>query len=278
MTQDIATLQKVATAAIEFLVRYSFQIIGAFIVLMVGIYVARWSGAMVVKLCRKRNLDPTISQFLGSLIRFVLLAFVFIIALGQFGISIAPFIAALGAMVFGASFAIQGPLSNYGAGLVIILTRPFMVGDTVSVQGVSGVVEEISLSTTILSAEDGEKITIPNKHVIGEIVVNSFEHKVVETVVGIAYESDVHRALEAVRTALAQFPQIAADPEPQVGIQDFGDSAVNVGLRYWVPTRTYHQTLFAVNLAVFDKLAEAGIKIPYPQREVSIRKGTFETV
>jgi small conductance mechanosensitive channel len=97
--------------------------------------------------------------------------------MGKFGISIAPFIAALGALAFGASFALQGPLSNYGAGLMIIIARPFVVGDTITVKNVSGIVEEVTLATTILTTEDGEKITIPNKHIVGEILNNSFANR-----------------------------------------------------------------------------------------------------
>jgi small conductance mechanosensitive channel len=182
------------------------------------------------------------------------LVFVFIITMGQFGISIAPFIAALGALAFGASFAVQGPLSNYGAGLVIILSRPFVVGNTVTVKGVS----------------DGEKITIPNKHIVGEILVNSFANRVVETTVGISYHDPPQRAIEVIRETLGKFPQISSEPAPQIGIQEFADSAINIGLRYWVPTKEYHQTLYRINLAIHGALAEAAITIPFPQRDVHL--------
>ncbi len=141
-----------------------------------------------------------------------------IIAIGKFGISIAPVIAALGALVFGSSFALQGPLFNYGAGLTIILSRPFVVGNTIMVQGVSGVVEEIRLAATVLTNEDGEKITIPNKHVVGEIIHNSFANKIAEVSIGISYADEPQLAIDTISRTLA-------------GIESFGDSSVNLGIR-----------------------------------------------
>lgn len=272
MELDISTLQKLSDAAIEFIVKYSFQILGAIIILIVGFSVARWLSKWIVRLCTKKNLDITLSNFFGNVVKVLVLTFVIIISMGQFGISIAPFIAALGAAALGASFAIQGPLSNYGAGLVIILSRPFVVGNTITVKDVSGVVEEISLGMTILVTADGERITIPNKHIVGEILVNSFADKIVETSVGISYGDDPGKAIEVIKETLQQFPQISSEHPPQVGIQEFADSAINIGLRYWVPTREYFQTIYKVNLSVFEALAAAGITIPFPQRDVHIRE------
>jgi small conductance mechanosensitive channel len=270
MNIEMETIEKLLDAALQFIVQYSFQILGALIILVIGIYAARWLSKSVVRVCERKNLDVTLGKFLGNVVKVLVLVFVFIITMGQFGISIAPFIAALGALAFGASFAVQGPLSNYGAGLVIILSRPFVVGNTVTVKGVSGVVDEISLSTTILFTEDGEEITIPNKHIVGEILVNSFANRVVETTVGISYHDPPQRAIEVIRETLGKFPQISSEPAPQIGIQEFADSAINIGLRYWVPTKEYHQTLYRINLAIHGALAEAAITIPFPQRDVHL--------
>ncbi|MBE9545463.1 MAG: mechanosensitive ion channel family protein, partial [Proteobacteria bacterium] len=166
--------------------------------------------------------------------------------------------------------AIQGPLSNYGAGLTIILTRPFVVGNTITVAGVSGVVEEVKLACTILTNEDGVKITIPNKHIVGEVLHNSRENKIVESVIGISYDSDPEKAVEQVRQILEKFEEVQQTPRPQVGIQEFADSSINIGYRYWVPTAKYFQVSYEVNSAVYKALQEAGINIPFPQRDVHI--------
>ncbi len=272
--QEIAALQQVTTLIVNFLVDYSFQIVGAILILIIGGKVAAWLGAMVTRVCERRKLDLTLARFLGNATKILVLVFVGIAAIGKFGISIAPFVAALGALALGGSFAIQGPLSNYGAGLAIILSRPFVVGNTITVSGVSGVVEEIRLAATILSTEDGEVITIPNKQIVGEILRNSHANKVVETSVGIAYGDDPQRAVAVVEAALAEIPEVCREPKPQVGIQSFGESAIILGLRYWVPTRRYFETLYRANLAVHEALRRAGITIPFPQREVRLRGET----
>jgi len=177
-------------------------------------------------------------------------------------------IAALGGLAVGASFAVQGPVSNYGAGLVIILTRMFKVGDTITIQGCSGLVEEISLASTILRAEDGEEIVIPNRHVVGEIHRNSRANRVIEGRVGIAYGSDPEHAISVLGEALGNVESVSNDPPPQIGIAQFGDSSIDVDYRIWVPTDRYFEILHAANLAVWNALKEADIAIPFPQREV----------
>ena len=270
MQEQISAAQKLINTLIEFSVNYSFQVFGAIIILIVGFVLAKWVASLVLKLCGARKLDVTLSRFLASMIKIVVIAFAVIIALGKFGITIAPFIAMIGAAAFGATYAIQGPLSNYGAGISIILGRPFVLGDTITVVGVSGVVEDVSLSRTLLGTEDGVKITIPNKHIVGEILHNSKANCVADGLIGIGYDSDPEKAIETIQKTLRQFSEVVSMPTPQIGIKDFGDSAVNISFRYWAPTIKYAQITAAVNLAVYKALQTADIKIPFPQREVRI--------
>ncbi len=270
MEEQITTAQKLINTLIEFFVNYSFQVIGAIIILFVGIILANWMCSIVLTLNAKRKTDIALSRFLAGMVKVLILTFAVIIALGKFGITIAPFIAMIGAAAFGATYAIQGPLSNYGAGLSIILGRSFGIGDTISVAGVSGVVEDIKLANTVLVTEDGIKITIPNKHVVGEILQNSKGNKVAEGVIGIAYDSDPERAIKVIKDTLLEFGEVQKDPIFQVGIQGFGDSAVNLAYRYWVPTIKFFQISSAVNLAILKGIQDAGISIPFPQREIRI--------
>lgn len=269
---ELATVQKIVDVVVEFCIQYSFQIVGALIILIIGLKLSGWLARLVLRVCAKRNIDITLSKFLASSVKLLVIIFVVIIAIGKFGISIAPFIAALGALAFGSSFAISGPLSNYGAGLTLILTRPFVVGNTIKVQGVSGVVDEIRLGATLLETEDGEQITIPNKHIVGEILVNSFENRIIETSVGISYGDAPERAIEILRQVLAEFDEVVKDPAPQIGIEEFADSSINIGLRYWVPTQKYFHLRYQVNLAIHKALADAQISIPFPQRDVHLVK------
>ncbi len=270
MTEQITTAQKLINTLIEFFVNYSFQVIGAIIILFVGFILANWMSSIVLTLNAKRKTDIALSRFLAGAVKILVLIFAIIIALGKFGITIAPFVAAIGAAAFGATYAIQGPLSNYGAGLSIILGRTFGIGDTISVVGVSGVVEDIKLANTVLVTEDGIKITIPNKHVVGEILQNSKGNRMAEGVIGIAYDSDPDRAIKVIKDTLLEFNEVQKNPASQVGIQGFGDSAVNVAYRYWVPTAKYFPISAAVNLAILKGLQDARISIPFPQREIRI--------
>jgi small conductance mechanosensitive channel len=272
MDQPLASLNTIADRAITYLVDYSFQMIGATIILVAGFFLGNWVAVAVGKLCEKRGLDVTLRHFLSSFAKIMVIAFAVIMALSKFGITIAPFIAAIGAAAFGATYALQGPLSNYGAGLAIILGRAFLVGDTIAVAGVFGVVEEVTLAHTTLLTEDGVKITVPNKHIVGEILHNSGEHRIVESSVGIGYDADPTKAISVITQALAGFPQIQSGPAPQIGIEDFRDSAVAIGYRYWAPTQRYIETMHGVNLAVYQALGRAGIRIPFPQRVVTMAK------
>ena len=268
MLDEINAAERYMDMLVEFGVKYGIQVLAAVITLIIGLIVARWLSRLVVRVCEKRNLDVTLSRFLGSGVKLITIGFILIMALGKLGISITPLVAALGAVAFGSSLALSGLLSNYGAGLTIIVTRPFVVGNTIKVKDVSGVVEEIGLGATHLSNEDGEEITIPNKHIVGEILTNSFENKVVEMTIGISYNDDSQQATRIIRDALKKIPEIVDSPAPQIGIQEFADSSVNIGMRYWVPTKQYFQTLYQANLAVYTALNEAGITIPFPQRDI----------
>ena len=270
MEGQIVAVQKILNMGADFLVKYSFQVIGAVVILIIGVIVAKWMSSFLLKIFGKKKIDITLSKFLVNTVKLIIIVFALIVAIGKFGITISPLIAAIAAMAFGASFAIQGPVANYGAGLVIILSRPFIVGNTITVAGVNGVVEEVKLGATVLTDEDGVKITIPNKHIVGEILQNSEEWKIVEEVVGISYGSNPEDAIEIVKKSLDQFEEISKEPPAQVGIQTFGDSSINIGYRYWVPTIKYFQTLYKVNLAVYKRLIEGGVEIPFPQRDVRI--------
>ena len=266
--------EKFINTLIEYSVNYGFQVLGALVVLALGMFAANWASGLLARFFKKKKLDVTLSKFLVACTKILILGFAFLIALGKFGITIAPFLAAISAMAFGASFAIQGPLSNYGAGLSIILSRPFVVGDTITVAGVSGLVQEVKLACTVLTNEDGVKITIPNKDIVGEIIHNSHQSKLAHTAVGISYDSTPDRAIRIIGETLQKFSEVACEPKPQIGIEAFADSSINISYRYWVPTPRYFQTFYAVNLAVYNALSEAGIKIPYPQREIRITSQT----
>lgn len=270
MEKEISSIQKLVNTVVEFSVNYSFQVIGALIVLVLGVLISRWVFRLLLDLFEKKKLDITLARFLANVVRFSILGFAVVIALGKFGITIAPFVAALGGAAFGASFAIQGPLSNYGAGLSIILTRPFVVGDTVLVAGVSGVVKEVRFACTVLVDGDGTQITIPNKDIVGKVICNSRENKVIDGSVGIGYEDDPEKAILIVEKILESFDAIARHPQARVGIQKFGDSSIEIGFRYWVPAARAAEIRSGVHLAIYRVFKKEGVTMPFPQREVRV--------
>lgn len=260
MEKEIQTVTKLIDDMIAYVVAYGFQILGALVFLGVGLIAAGWVGGQVTRLAQARNIDITLARFLGNMVKILLVVMLVIITLGNFGITIAPLIALAGAAAFGATMAIQGPLSNYGAGLSIILSRPFVVGNTITVHNTFGVVEEVKLAATILLGEDGERITIPNKDIVGQVIVNSDVSRVLESRLFVT-AADAERAVSILRQTLQGFEDVRQDPAPQVGIQDFAYGGVVIGLRAWVPSRKYFPTRYAVNGAALVALKAAGISL-----------------
>ena len=260
--QQIETVSKYVDLLVEFGIEYGFQILGALVFLMIGLKISSIIGRRVAKILETKNVDITLARFIGNVVKIVAIVFLVIITLGNFGVSIAPLIALAGAGAFGATVAIQGPLSNYGAGVSIILARPFVVGNTIAVdRGASGVVDEITLAHTILIGEDGERITVPNKEIVGRIIVNSDTRRVVQTKIAIKGGQDIAAAKSACADALKAVREVTDGPEPEIGIHDFTYGGIILGIRFWVPSSRYFALRYAVNEAVMTALDKAGIKL-----------------
>ncbi len=270
MDQQIAYLNQFYMKAIDFLANYSFQIIGALIIVTIGWFLSKYVFNVLMKFFGQHDFDPTLGKFAANGIRILIFGAMLVVAIGKLGISIAPFIAAVGAVFLTAGLAIQGSVANYAAGISLIITRPFKIGDTILINKVYGEVEEIRLAYTTLRTEDEELITVPNKHMIGEVIVNSFKYRVVESSVGISYDTNAEEAIELIRGVIEGFENVSTETKAIIGIEKFGDSAVEIGIRYWVPTRNYFKTQYEVNLAIYKELKSSKITIPYPQREIRI--------
>jgi small conductance mechanosensitive channel len=273
MTLDLAQIQKLSDTATEFLVNYSFQIMGAIVLFIIGAWIAGKIGEKIEKIMRGRNVDVTLSAFTGSMVKIILMVMVIVIVLGNLGVSVTPLLAAMGALGLGVGLAIQGMLSNYAAGFTIIITRPFVVGDTIQVRGVSGIVDEVLLGYTILINEDSVRIQIPNKLVVGEILHNSSDNSLIELSIGVAYDSDTQQVIELIRTALAKMEELKSGGEPIIGIDNFGDSSINFGVRFWAPTTKVFELRYAANKRIHDAILQAGVVIPFPQREITMLEG-----
>lgn len=272
MQEELDFIQKYADLVVAYLATNAVRIAIGGAILLLGLYFAKAISGSVLKVCAKRKIDVTLSRFFASSVKVIIIVLAGIVALSKIGVEITPFIALIGAGAFGFSLAVQGPVSNFGAGVVIILTRPYVVGDTLKIHDVSGVVSEVNLGQTLLGSEDGERISIPNRKILGEILTNSHEFRVIEGVVGIAYSDDPEVAVQAVTKAVAAIPALDSGKKPEVGIEAFGESSIEIAYRVWAPSESYHKTLYEVNLAVYKAVKAAGLTIPFPQRDVNLRQ------
>ena len=193
-----------------------------------------------------------------------------VMALQNLGVELLPLVAGLGVAGAGAALAMQGVLSNLAAGLTIIFTRPFRVGEYVSLAGEEGQVEAISLFTTILLHYDQSRVVIPNRKIVGEIMHNYGQIRQLDIRVGVAYDSDMNAALASIDAILAANPAILREPAPLVRVATLADSSVNIDIRPWVPLDAYLSAPGEINKAVLETFRARGIQIPFPQREVRL--------
>jgi len=269
-TSELGTAKKLIDLLMEFSVKYGFQVLGGIVVLILGFFIARIAAKFLGRFFDKKNIDVTVAKFLVAIAKIIIITFSALIALGKFGITIAPFIAGLSVIGFGTSFALQGPLSNYAAGATLIFTKPFKVGDIVEVDEVMGEVEDMTLARTQLKTVDGNIIIIPNKQIIGEIIHNYSGFKKLDITVGISYQSDVDKGIAVVKGIIEDDKRVSNKPHPKVGISEFADSSINIYARLWCKQSDYWDVMFSINKAIHEKFAKNNITIPFPQRDVHI--------
>ena len=270
---EISTVKKLVDLLIEFCVKYSFQVLGGIVVLILGWLVAKFVANTLKKFLEKKKIDITVAKFLITIVKIIIIALAALIALGKFGITIAPFIAGLSVVGFGTSFALQGPLSNYAAGATLIFTKPFKVGDIIEVTNAMGEVLDMTLARTLIKTVDGTIIVIPNKHIIGEVIHNYSEFKKLDITAGISYDSDVDRAIDVVKNIVKKDARVSQKPEPKVGISEFADSSINIYARLWCKQEDYWDTMFNINKSIHAEFNKNNIVIPFPQRDVHIKEG-----
>lgn len=269
-TQDMGTIKKIADLLIEYSVKYSFQVLGGIIILLAGWIIAKFVAGFVDKFLQKHKLDITIRKFLVGTVKLIVIAFAAIIALAKFGIEIAPIIAGLSVVGVGVGLAMQGTLSNYAAGISLIFTKPFKVGDIIEVVNEMGEIVDMTLPRTVMKTVDGTMIYIPNKHIIGEIIHNFSELKRLDVKVGVSYKSDIDKCVQLLKDVVKNEPRITLAPEPKIGVSDFGDSSINLYARVFCKQADYWDTLFSVNKKILDTFRKNGIEIPFPQRDVHL--------
>ena len=267
-SEQIATARGLFDVIAEFFVKYSFQVLGGIIVLVIAWLVTGYIVKIVNNLLDKKKVDVTVSKFIVGTVKLLIMSFAVIVAMGKFGIEMAPLIAGISVAGFGLSFALQGPLSNYASGVTLIFTKPFKVGDIIEVCGVQGEVLDMKLPRTELKTLDGEIIVIPNKHIIGEIILNCSNSKRIDINVGVSYSSDIDKVIEVITNIVNDEDRIIKTKTSKIGISEFADSSINIYARAWCKQSEYLDVKFAVNKKIFDEFNKNSIEIPFPQRVV----------
>jgi small conductance mechanosensitive channel len=252
----------------EYVIRYGFQVLGAALVFMVGALVARWAGNFAHRWLERHDMEPPIRMLLVKGVQVLILVFTTMAALGQLGVQIAPLLAGIGVAGLGVGLALQGVLSNVIAGLSIIFTKPYRVGEHISLLGVQGDVLTIDLFTTTLVHPDRSRVVIPNRKVVGEILHNFSHIRQLHLAVTVAYSTNLTETLALVRSILDSNPGVLKDPGPAVGISQLGDSGITISIEPWVPVADLGKIQGELNQMLVERFQTAHIEIPFPQREV----------
>ena len=265
-------VQQLIAKGYELGTEFGVNILAALAVFIIGRWVIKYLKKLILRVMEKRGVDATLTKFVANLAYVALLAFVIIAALGMLGIQTTSFIAVLGAAGLAVGLALQGSLSNFAAGVLLIIFRPFKVGDFIEGAGVAGVVEEIQIFTTQLKTPDNKTIIIPNAKITGDNIVNYTVKgtRRADMVFGIGYEDDIDKARDIITDILSKDERVLKDPPLQVAVSELGDSSVNFVVRAWVNAADYWGLVFDTTETVKKRFDAESISIPFPQRDVHL--------
>jgi len=250
------------------------SVVYAVVILIVGLTVCKMIRGMVRKGLTRAGVDETLVPFLSKLVYYLGLTFVMVFVLARFGIETTSIIAVLGGAALAVGLALQGTLSNFAAGVMLLIFRPFQVGDFVDAGGTAGSVIEIGVFCTTLHSPDNVKIIVPNSAVYGAIIKNfsANETRRIDMVMGIDYSDDIGKAIEVINRVLAADARVLKDPEPTVAVAELADSSVNIVVRPWCNASDYWPLRFDLNRTLKEQLEAAGCSIPFPQTDVHLHQ------
>lgn len=270
MNDQVATLSHASNTLLDLAIRFGPRILTATLILVAGFIAGRWVSRWLGKMLSHRELEPPIRSLLTRIVWALTVLLFAIMALQNLGVELLPLIAGLGVAGAGIALATQGVLSNVVAGLSIIFSKPFKVGEYISIAGVEGVVETISLFSTTLTHADRSRVVIPNRKIVGEILHNYGHLRQLDVSVGVAYDTDLNATLALIRGVLDSNPRVLRDPPAVVAPVQLGEFAVSIAVRPWVSVADQGAASGEVYAAVLAALRARGVVMPYPQREVRI--------
>ena len=270
MNNGLDNLGQVKSTLIDLAIHFGPKLLTAIVILTIGSFVAGWIARTTARGLHRLDLEPPVRQLLTRVVRVLVLGLFVIMALQNLGVELLPLIAGLGVAGAGVALATQGVLSNMVAGLTIIFTKPYRVGEYVAAVGVEGEVEAITLFSTTLRHADRSRIVVPNRKVVGEILQNFGRIRQCEIQVGIAYESDLSAALGIIRDLVQANERVLKDPKPVIQVVNLADSAIVIAVKPWVAVTDFGPVAGEINLSLVEELRKRNISIPYPQREVRL--------
>jgi small conductance mechanosensitive channel len=253
---------------IEYSISHAGALISAVVVVVVGFFVARWLGKLTDRWLTHKAMEQPMRLLLVRITRLAIFALALVVALGTAGMDVTALIAGVGVAGVGIGLAMQGVLSNLVAGLTIIFTKPFRVGEYIALLNVQGQVRTVELFSTTLTHPDLSRVVIPNKKIVGEVLHNYGHIRQLNLSVGVAYGTDLNNALAIARTVLAQNSRVLKDPEPGVGVAVLADSSINLAIKPWTKVEDYNVAVGEINQAIAESFRASRIEIPFPQREV----------
>ncbi len=256
----------------EFATFYGLKIIAAILIFIIGRWLAKMIKNLIVKVMKKGEVDATLTSFVGHLTYVALLTLVVIAALNQIGVQTTSFVAIIGAAGLAVGLALQGSLSNFAAGVLMILFRPFKVGDYIEAGGTAGTVEEIQIFSTILITPDNKVIIVPNAKITGDNIVNysAKDTRRMDLVFGVGYGDDLQKVKDILQDILQNDPRVLKIPQPMVGVLELADSSVNFAVRPWVKSSDYWPLFFDLKETIKKRFDAEGISIPFPQQDVHL--------
>ena len=266
---DLFVLSKIS----EMVTEYPPKVVGAIITLVIGFMIIGWIVGIVKNMMNKRGIDPTIAPFLTSLISVGLKVMLLLSVAGMFGIETTSFVAIFGAMAFAIGMALQGSLGHFASGVMILIFKPYKVGDLVDLGGNVGVVDEVQIFNTILVTPDNKKIIVPNGVVTSGIITNiSGQGEIrVDMTFGIGYDDDIDQARSIIRDVAKRCPQIQQEKPVDIFVAELADSSVNFTVRPWAKSEHYWDVFFFLQENIKKEFDKAGVGIPYPQMDLHVK-------
>jgi small conductance mechanosensitive channel len=264
------TINELHQKLVDFGTAYGMQVIGAIIILVIGLFVARWVGNVLARRLEKLHMEPPVRTLIVRVVRLIVMVFVLVMVLDKFGVPVVTLVAGLSVAGVGVGLAMQGVLKNLFAGLTIIFTKPYRVGEYVEILGVYGQVQTVELFSTCLLHSDMSRVVIPNHKIIGEILHNYGHIRQLDLSVGVGYASDLAEVLSVVQQIVAGNPRVLKTPAPVIGIANLAGSSITIAVKPWTAVPDVGPAQAEIYQAIVDHFRTRKIEIPFPQREVRL--------